>query len=98
MKKFILSVATVALLFAAVPSQATAKNPAPATVNSPEVIVLLSRLDEIKGMKLSELSRSEKNELRGEVRVIKSELKRLDSTVTISVGLLLIIIILILLL
>ncbi len=44
-------------------------------VQSSRVNVLLSRLDEIKGMEVSELSSSERKELRKEVRSIKGELQ-----------------------
>jgi len=99
MKKLILSLATATLLFTTMPSQASTE-PAPITapVVSAEVTALLTRLDEIMAMDKSSLNRVEKKELREEVRGIKSELKRLDSAVTLSVGALIIIILLLILL
>jgi hypothetical protein len=55
------------------------------------------RLEEIKSMDIDKLSRSEKKELRREVRAIKKEMKAV-SGVYISIGALLIIILLIVLL
>lgn len=87
-----------------IPSQAFAaeKNPIE-NVNSPkeipaEVKVLLNRLDEIKAMDKSELSSSEKKELRKEVRAIKAELKSTGNGVYLSVGAIIIIILLLILL
>jgi len=56
------------------------------------------RLNEIKAMDLSELSKEEKKELRSELRTIKSEAKVLDKGVYLSVGAIIIIVVLLILL
>ncbi|CAM3699166.1 hypothetical protein FLGE108171_11015 [Flavobacterium gelidilacus] len=63
-----------------------------------KVQVMLDRLDEIKEMDKSELSRAEKKELRKEVRVIKSELRSSGNGVYLSVGAIIIIVLLLILL
>lgn len=63
-----------------------------------EVRTMLNRLDEIKAMDKSELSSSEKKELRKEVRTIKSELRASGNGVYFSVGAIIIIILLLILL
>lgn len=60
--------------------------------------VLINRLEEIKKMDMTMLSRAEKKELRNEVRETKKELRTNSSGVYISVGALLIVIILLILL
>lgn len=62
-----------------------------------EVKVMINRLEEIKEMDKSSLSRSEKKELRKEVRAIKSELKATGNGVYISVGAIIIIVLLLIL-
>lgn len=56
------------------------------------------RLDEIKAMDFSELSKEERKELRSELRNIKNEAKTLDKGVFLSVGAIIIIVILLLIL
>lgn len=63
-----------------------------------KVQVMLDRLEEIKEMDKSELSRSERKELRKEVRTIKSNLAASGNGVYLSVGAIIIILLLILLL
>jgi uncharacterized protein HemX len=60
--------------------------------------VLISRLNDIRTMNKSELSSSEKKELRKEVKSIKSELKSSDGGVYLSVGAIIIILLLLILL
>lgn len=60
--------------------------------------VLINRLEEIKNMDMTTLSRAEKKELRNEVRETKKELRANNSGVYISVGALLVVIILLILL
>lgn len=67
-------------------------------VESTEVKVLLSRLDEINAMDKSGMKPSEKKELRKEVRSIKSELNELGGGVYISVGAIIIILLLLIIL
>jgi len=70
----------------------------PATKEMPaEVKVMLNRLEEIKDMDKSNLSRSEKKELRKEVKAIKAELKSTGNGVYLSVGAIIIIILLLIL-
>ena len=59
---------------------------------------LTNRLNEISTMDIKAMSRSEKKELRKEVRLIKKEMKTMGGGVYISVGALLVIIIILLLL
>ncbi|MFT4831291.1 MAG: hypothetical protein ACI815_000936 [Psychroserpens sp.] len=59
---------------------------------------LLARLDEIKSMDKSNLTRLEKKELRIEVRETKAELKSMNGGVYLSVGAIIIIILLLILL
>lgn len=63
-----------------------------------KVQVMLDRLEEIKEMDKSELSRAERKELRKEVRTIKKTLKSTGNGVYLSVGAIIIIILLLILL
>lgn len=62
------------------------------------VQVMLDRLEEIKEMDKSNLTRAEKKELRKEVRAIKKELRSTGNGVYLSVGAIIIIILLLILL
>ena len=62
------------------------------------VNLLLDRVEEIKAIDKSELSSSERKELRKELREIKSELREMGAGIYISGGALLVIILLIILL
>lgn len=78
---------------------ATEKNPAEAPKEIPaEVKTMLNRLEEIKEMDKSNLSSSEKKELRTEVKTIKKNLKSSGHGVYLSVGAIIIIILLLILL
>jgi hypothetical protein len=81
---------------------ATEKDSIVATATTKEVpedvSKLLTRLDEIKAMDKTALNRSEKKELRKEVRAIKSELKEKRHGVYLSVGAFIIIILLLVIL
>lgn len=57
----------------------------------------INRLNEIKDMDKSELSRADKNELRAEVKAIKADLKANNNGVYLSVGAIIIIILLLIL-
>jgi hypothetical protein len=74
---------------------ASAPNAAAASVKAE---TLLKRLDEIKALDQSTLSRSEKQQLRKEVRSIKKELKTNSGGVYLSVGAAIIIVLLLILL
>jgi hypothetical protein len=79
MKKLILSTITVLLLstFAATPVQAatTPSTTTTAPAESAEVTALLNRLNEIRDMDKSTMSRVEKKELRNEVKSTKEALR-----------------------
>ncbi|MDO9275605.1 MAG: hypothetical protein Q7T92_08675 [Lutibacter sp.] len=78
---------------------ASEKNPTTAAKEIPaEVQVMLNRLEEIKDMDKSDLSRAEKKELRKEVRAINTEIRSTNSGIYISVGAIIIILLLIILL
>lgn len=72
--------------------------PNPTSEVPAHVQVMLDRLEEIKEMDKSNLSRAEKKELRKEVRTIKKELRSTGNGVYLSVGAIIIIILLLILL
>jgi hypothetical protein len=104
MKKILVSGLTALMLIAFVPVQGAAfsdTNKAPVSDTNTLIMrqqVLIERLDEIKEMDKSELTRSEKKELRNEVREIKQEIRGSNRGVFISVGSLVLIAILLILL
>jgi len=63
-----------------------------------EVKIMINRLEEIKAMDKSSMTRVEKKELRKEVREIKANLKSSNSGVYLSVGAIIIIILLLIIL
>jgi len=63
-----------------------------------EIVPLLNRLDEIKAMDKSELTRLERKALRVEVREIKSAVRASGNGIYISLGALIIILLLIIIL
>jgi peptidoglycan hydrolase CwlO-like protein len=65
---------------------------------NPQAQALLSRLEEIKAVDKTELTSSEKKDLRKEVRSIKQELKTMNGGVYLSVGAIIIIVLLLILL
>ncbi len=78
-----------------------AKNPIKTTIPAiptTEAQALISRLDEINAMDKAPLSKSEKRELRKEVRTIKKELTESSGGIYLSVGAVIIIILLLILL
>jgi len=99
MKKLTLGFMTAFMLLSMLPVQAAGEvRPITNATVPAEITVMLNRLDEIKAMDLSTLAKSEKKELRKEVRGIKSELKAAGEGVYLSVGAILIIILLLILL
>ncbi len=70
----------------------------PKTADSREADALLGRLNEIKTMDKSNLSSSEKRQLRKETRAIKSQLKEIGGGVYLSVGAIIVILLLLILL
>ncbi len=115
MKKFSFSLLAMIFLMAIVPVQLKASTePTPTTVVSAKAVVntdvsvMISRVEAIKAMDKSELTSTEKKELRKELRTIKSNLaasSKADLTATgtggglyLSVGAIIIIILLLILL
>ena len=101
MKRLILLTITLGLLSTFPSSQAMASNPRATTsvpLKSVEVDALLNRLNEIKLMDKSTLSRAEKKALRNEVSSTKAVLRENSSGVYLSGGALILIIILLIVL
>jgi rRNA maturation endonuclease Nob1 len=104
MKKVTFYLMMMVLSLSVLPTQVFAAEKNPTTIPSTpkevpaEVKVLLNRLEEIKAMDKSEMSRTEKKELRKEVRAIKTELKSTGNGVYLSVGAIIIIVLLLILL
>ncbi|MCF6132206.1 hypothetical protein [Flavobacterium wongokense] len=104
MKKITLSLMIFVLSLTVLPSLASASTPeslAPTTATEvpAEVQKMYDRLEEIKAMDKSEMTRAEKKELRKEVRAIKADLKASgNGGIYLSVGAIIIIILLLILL
>ncbi|MEN9928340.1 MAG: hypothetical protein RLZZ231_261 [Bacteroidota bacterium] len=81
--------------FAIIPDSLATKKPSIEEVNSTQ---LIHRLEEIKKMDKSNLSRVEKRVLRKEVRSIKAKLQTTSRGVYLSVGAIIIIVLLLILL
>jgi hypothetical protein len=103
-KNFLQIASLVMLMAIALPASSTLIVPRSFQANSssktedPKAQQLLQRLEEIKGMNKSELTRSEKKSLRKEVTGIKKEMKEIKGGVYLSVGAIIIIILLLILL
>jgi hypothetical protein len=99
-KSLILILLFVSLSVFMNPVMATEKTPATTnTTEMPaEVRVMLDRLEEIKGMDRSELSSTERKELRREVRTIKKTMRASGNGLYISSGAIIIILLLIIIL
>ena len=93
---------TLSLTIIPIPTIAAEKDPITATNNPKEVPenvkIMLARLDEIKTMDKSSLSRIERQALRKEVRSINSQLRATGNGVYLSVGAIIIVILLLILL
>jgi hypothetical protein len=106
MKKMIVGLMAAVMMLAFVPAHVQAvtekgKTTAVAakTVESPEATILVTRLNVIKAIDMSELSSVEKRALRSEVRSIKATLNQMEGGVIyISAGGLLLVIILLIIL
>lgn len=101
MKKLSLYLMMIVLSIGAFPtsSYAAEKTPLETPKEVPaEVKTMLNRLNEIKEMDKSNLSSSEKKELRTEVKTIKKNLKASGHGIYLSVGAIIIIILLLILL
>lgn len=101
MKKIPVYLMMMVLSLSMFPSAVTAAEKTAVTANTAEmpadVKVMFNRLEEIKAMDKSSLSRSEKKELRTEVKAIKAELQAKGHGVYLSVGAVIIIILLLIL-
>ena len=99
MKKLFIYGMISLIVLSVMPSSVEAKaNPSAMPAESPAARALLLRLDEINTMDKSQLSTSEKKDLRKEVRSIKKELKTMNQGVYLSVGAIIIIVLLLILL
>jgi len=104
MRKQLLCLSFVALTFLMFPNTTMASEKAPIhktpekTEIPVEVRTMLNRLDEIKDMDKSELTRVERKELRTEVRTIKREMRASGNGLYISTGAIIIILLLIIIL
>lgn len=109
MKKLTLALMVTVLSLIAFPTTVFAGNSNMVTTtsslapeNTPEVPAevqaMYDRLEEIKKMDKSEMTRAEKKELRKEVRSIKAELRSTGNGVYLSIGAIIIIILLLILL
>lgn len=76
---------------------ASSNNSTPNTEN-PRAQQLLQRLEDIKGMEKSTMTKADKRELRKEVKDIKKEMKAIKGGVYLSVGAIIIVILLLILL
>ena len=85
------------LLFAAIPAAAS-ETPASSTYAEARANVLTNRLEELKAIDKSSLSKAEKKALRREVREIKKELAAISGGVYLSVGAIILIALLLILL
>ena len=101
MKKFRLYLMMTIVSLCALPTVTYARDKNPGTTEPKEIPVevqnKLDRLEEIKEMDKSDLSRVEKKELRKEVRTIKADLKSTGNGVYLSVGAIIIIVLLLIL-
>lgn len=102
--KIIRTTSLFVLMAIALPATAAAIVPETATVKDPvktenvRVQQLTQRLEEIRNMDKSELSRMERKNLRKEVREMKKEMKALSGGIYLSVGAIIIVILLLILL
>ena len=104
MKKQFLRLSFVAFMLMMIPNMtlASEKSPAPKMPEKTEipakVQTMLDRLNEIKEMDKSELTRTERKELRKEVRTMKREIRSSGNGLYISTGAIIIILLLIIIL
>jgi len=102
--KKILRIASVVMLIAiALPASSAIVAPASSQINSAtktdnaRAQVLLQRLENIRSMNKSEMTRLEKKNLRNEVKDIKKEMKTMSGGVYLSVGAIIVVILLLIL-
>ena len=104
MKKFPIYLMMILLSLSLSPATifASEKNPTSTAANTKEVPaavkVMYDRLEEIKAIDKSSMTRVEKKELRKEVRTIKANLRASNNGVYLSVGAIIIIVVLLIVL
>lgn len=102
MKKSKITLATAIILFSLGMSPVSAtengKTPIESTMTPGEIQVLIDRVEEIKKMDKSALTKAEKKDLRNELRETKKEITRNNGGVYLSVGALILVIVLLILL
>jgi predicted PurR-regulated permease PerM len=104
LKKFLRIASVVTLMAITLPATSAIVVPESTTTNTttipedPKVQQMLQRLEYIKGMDKSELTRLEKKALRKEVREIKKEMKEVKGGIYLSIGAIIIVILLLILL
>jgi hypothetical protein len=79
-------------------AESVATGPTPAPVETPDMQVLKNRINEIKALDKSTLSKAEKKELRTELKDINKTLRTNNNGLYLSVGAIIIIILLLILL
>lgn len=93
--KIYIAIISLSLLLSFYPNLSSAETPKPTNSNDSTLVVQwLTRLETIEGMDKSNLSKTEKHEIRQEVKQIKKELKTAGNGLYISSGALILIIIL----
>jgi septal ring factor EnvC (AmiA/AmiB activator) len=92
------SLLVMAILAVAAPTVNAAPKHEPTTEQKEQVQRMQNRLEEIKTIDKSTLSKAEKKALRGEVKQIKKEMKAISGGIYLSVGAILLIALLIILL
>ena len=103
-KKILQMASMVILMATALQAGSTSMSPlssptsSPAKMEDPGMQQLLQRLEEIRGIDKTELTRLEKKSLRKEVKAIKKEMRDSRHGVYLSVGAIIIIILLLILL
>ena len=100
-KKILRMALFMMLLAIALPASSAVIASETSKINGTENIraqVLTQRLEEIRGMNKSEMTRLEKKSLRNEVKDIKKEMKVMSGGVYLSVGAIIIVILLLILL
>ena len=101
MKKTTLSIVTAVMMALAIPAQAAntprVETTAPTTIPA-EAQRMIDRLYEIKAMDIESLNKTEKKQLRHEVKAIKHDLKAIGGGVYISAAAIIIILLILLLL
>ena len=102
--KKIFRIASIVILIAialpassAIVAPATSQTNSAAKTNDARAQVLLQRLESIRSMNKSEMTRLEKKSLRNEVKDIKKEMKSMSGGVYLSVGAIIIVILLLIL-